>query len=414
MKKLTLSVVVFFWGFSLFAIPSLQEKKSLQLTQKLYEDKLYRLALLEIDWFSTHYPNSSLLAKSLFFQGLTFSKIQENQKSQKSLSKNPFYIFSSNEQRQIFFTQAINYFFLYELNLSNSFFKLVKTSKFKSSEESESIRKSESTEKSDIEIQATYYQILIAVFQGNIDRAKQILKQTPLKIFNKNQKNFLLLLQKKKITLKEFIKILEKNSLQNIQKLALVRFLAEQDFENKNHQTALERYFFFTLLSKNFKEKPLLVYFDFFIGEALYKNSLFESTPQSNILLQEAEIYLTKHNQNISQSRLYLANIYASQKKYIASFAQYNLLLENSAYFKNKNLVFNYIQLAQLLKKDNIKNIVIQAIDSQDSLKDKQELSTQIIEFYQKQKDCALIVRLFVNNKFSPLKSDATPNSSSL
>ena len=74
MKKLTLSVVVFFWGFSLFAIPSLQEKKSLQLTQKLYEDKLYRLALLEIDWFSTHYPNSSLLAKSLFFQGLTFSK----------------------------------------------------------------------------------------------------------------------------------------------------------------------------------------------------------------------------------------------------------------------------------------------------------------------------------------------------
>ena len=149
MKKLTLSVVVFFWGFSLFAIPSLQEKKSLQLTQKLYEDKLYRLALLEIDWFSTHYPNSSLLAKSLFFQGLTFSKIQENQKSQKSLSKNPFYIFSSNEQRQIFFTQAINYFFLYELNLSNSFFKLVKTSKFKSSEESESIRKSESTEKSD-------------------------------------------------------------------------------------------------------------------------------------------------------------------------------------------------------------------------------------------------------------------------
>ena len=83
MKKLTLSVVVFFWGFSLFAIPSLQEKKSLQLTQKLYEDKLYRLALLEIDWFSTHYPNSSLLAKSLFFQGLTFSKIQENQKSQK-------------------------------------------------------------------------------------------------------------------------------------------------------------------------------------------------------------------------------------------------------------------------------------------------------------------------------------------
>ena len=52
MKKLTLSVVVFFWGFSLFAIPSLQEKKSLQLTQKLYEDKLYRLALLEIDWFS--------------------------------------------------------------------------------------------------------------------------------------------------------------------------------------------------------------------------------------------------------------------------------------------------------------------------------------------------------------------------
>ena len=324
------------------------------------------------------------------------------------MSKNPFYIFSSNEQRQIFFTQAINYFFLYELNLSNSFFKLVKTSKFKSSEESESIRKSESTEKSDIEIQATYYQILIAVFQGNIDRAKQILKQTPLKIFNKNQKNFLLLLQKKKITLKEFIKILEKNSLQNIQKLALVRFLAEQDFENKNHQTALERYFFFTLLSKNFKEKPLLVYFDFFIGEALYKNSLFESTPQSNILLQEAEIYLTKHNQNISQSRLYLANIYASQKKYIASFAQYNLLLENSAYFKNKNLVFNYIQLAQLLKKDNIKNIVIQAIDSQDSLKDKQELSTQIIEFYQKQKDCALIVRLFVNNKFSPLKSDET------
>ena len=94
--------------------------------------------------------------------------------------------------------------------MSNSFFKLVKTSKFKSSEESESIRKSESTEKSDIEIQATYYQILIAVFQGNIDRAKQILKQTPLKIFNKNQKNFLLLLQKKKITLKEFIKILEK------------------------------------------------------------------------------------------------------------------------------------------------------------------------------------------------------------
>ena len=113
-----------------------------------------------------------------------------------------------------------------------------------------------------------------------------------------------------------------------------------------------------------------MVYFDFFIGEALYKNSLFESTPQSNILLQEAEIYLTKHNQNISQSRLYLANIYASQKKYIASFAQYNLLLENSAYFKNKNLVFNYIQLAQLLKKDNIKNIVIQAIDSQDSLKE--------------------------------------------
>ena len=89
------------------------------------------------------------------------------------MSKNPFYIFSSNEQRQIFFTQAINYFFLYELNLSNSFFKLVKTSKFKSSEESESIRKSESTEKSDIEIQATYYQILIAVFQQQIILSKR-------------------------------------------------------------------------------------------------------------------------------------------------------------------------------------------------------------------------------------------------
>ena len=412
MKKFTLSVVIFFWGFSLFALPSLQEKKSLQLIQKLYEDKLYRLALLEIDWLSTHYPNSSLLAKSLFFQGLTFSKIQENQKSQKSLSKNPFYLFSSKEQKQIFFTQAINYFFLYELNLSNSFFKLVKTSKFKSSKESESIKKSESAEKSDMEIQATYYQILIAVFQGDIDRAKQILKQTSFKIFNKNQKNFLLLLQKKKITLKEFIKILDKNSLQNIQKLALVRFLAEQDFENKNHQTALERYFFFTLLSKNFEEKPLLVYLDFFIGEALYKNSLFAATYQSDLLeeqlVQEAKIYFTKNNHNIIHSRLYLANIYAYQKQYSKSFDEYNLLLKDSAYFKNKDLIFNYIQLSQLLKKDKTESIFIQAIESKNSLKDKQELSLQVIEFYQKQKNCSLIVKLFIENEFSPLKLDET------
>ena len=52
-----------------------------------------------------------------------------------------------------------------------------------------------------------------------------------------------------------------------------------------------------------------------------------------------------------------------------------------------------------LLKKDNTKNIFIQAIDSQDSLKDKQELSLQVIESYQKKKNCALIVKLFVNNK---------------
>ena len=190
--------------------------------------------------------------------------------------------------------------------------------------------------------------------------------------------------QKKKITLKELVKILDKNSLQNIQKLALVRFLAEQDFANKNPQTALERYFFFILSSKNFKEEPLSVYLDFFIGEALYKNSLFASTQQSKTLLQQAEIYLTKHNQNILQSRLYLANIYASQKKYTESFA-----------LKNKDIVFNYIQLSQLLKKDNTKNIFIQAIDSQDSLKDKQELSLQVIESYQKKKNCALIVKLF-------------------
>ena len=49
MKKLTLSGIVFFWVFSLLALPNLQEKKSLQLIQKLYEDRLYRLVLLEID-----------------------------------------------------------------------------------------------------------------------------------------------------------------------------------------------------------------------------------------------------------------------------------------------------------------------------------------------------------------------------
>ena len=48
MKKLTLSGIVFFWVFSLLALPNLQEKKSLQLIQKLYEDRLYRLVLLEM------------------------------------------------------------------------------------------------------------------------------------------------------------------------------------------------------------------------------------------------------------------------------------------------------------------------------------------------------------------------------
>ena len=123
-----------------------------------------------------------------------------------------------------------------------------------------------------------------------------------------------------------------------------------------------------------------------------------------NILLVDENYFLA----NLIFYRLYLANIYASQKKYTESFAQYNLLLENSVYFKNKDIVFNYIQLSQLLKKDNTKNIFIQAIDSQDSLKDKQELSLQVIESYQKKKNCALIVKLFVNNKLSPLKSDET------
>ena len=34
---------------------------------------------------------------------------------------------------------------------------------------------------------------------------------------------------------------------------------------------ALEKYFFFILFSEDLKKEPLLVYLDFFIGEALYK-----------------------------------------------------------------------------------------------------------------------------------------------
>ena len=345
--------------------------------------------------------------KSFFFQGRVFFKNQEYQKSQKSLSKTPLHLFNSKDRDKIFFTQAKNYFFLYQLNLSNSFFELIQTDNFESSKESKFIK-----------TQASYYQILIAIFQGDIDRVRRILQQTSLKFFNKNQKDFLLLL-KKNITPKNFIKILDKDSLKSIEKLALLRFLAEQDFKKKSPQIALERYFLFTLSLTNFKEEFLLKYLDFFIGEALYKSSLSEfnqnsepiAKPIEKRLRKEAEIYLTKRGsynplQSIFHSHLYLANIYASQKKYSESLREYDLLLKNNIYFKNKDLIFNYIQLLQLLKKKPSEKIFIQAIELQDSLKDKQELSLQVMEIYQKKGNCNLIAKLFVDNKFSPLKFD--------
>ena len=126
---------------------------------------------------------------------------------------------------------------------------------------------------------------------------------------------------------------------------------------------------------------------------------------------KEAEIYFTNRGsynpmQSVFHSHLYLANIYASQKKYSKSLEKYNLLLEDSAYFKNKNIIFNYIQLLQLFKKKPSEKIFIQAIELQDSLKDKQELSLQVMEIYQKKGNCNLIAKLFVDNKFSPLKLD--------
>ena len=72
------------------------------------------------------------------------------------MSELPLHLFNAEDLKKIFLTQAKNYFFLDELSLSNSFFELVKTDSFTSSKESDFIK-----------TQAIYYQILIAIFQGN-------------------------------------------------------------------------------------------------------------------------------------------------------------------------------------------------------------------------------------------------------
>ena len=390
------SIAVFFASNSLaaqsiFKKSSIAEQQSILLIQKLDRDKLYQLALLEIEWLNKNHPLSREKDLIDFYKGTTLSKLDKHESSLEILSQLDFNNLSDEQRFQIFFHQAKNYFYLQEFNLSQQFFQ--RTTNI---------------------INSLYFLGIIAILQGNLDTATKIINQISIKDVKLEEMKFLELIQNSNYLSSKLVKILAEIKLSDLQKVILIRLLAEIDFNNNNSALALEKYSL--LEQQNLKDDLAISLQNFFIGEAFYKNSLLidvaNSSSRDNLnLLKKSELYLKKHLQEnyqpITKSHLYLANIYINLQSYQDALAQYDLLLENSSYLLQKDIIVNYLELNQRVQNSkNQEEILIAAIDTQQDLLIKTELALKLLILYQTKQNCILIDNYFINNTGSLLREN--------
>ena len=390
------SIAVFFASNSLAAQSilkknSIAEQQSISLIQKLDRDELYQLALLEIEWLNKNHPLSREKDLIDFYKGTILSKLDKHESSLEILSQLDFNNLSDEQRFQIFFHQAQNYFYLQEFNLSQQFFQ--RTANI---------------------IDSLYFLGIIAILQGNLGTATKIINQLSIKDVRLEEMKFLELIQNSNYLSSKLVKILAEIKLSDLKKVILIRLLAEIDFNNNNSSLALEKYSL--LEQQNLKDDLAISLQNFFIGEAFYKNSLligvanFSSSDNLN-LLKKSELYLKKHLQEnyqpITQSHLYLANIYINFQSYQDALAQYDLLLENSSYLFQKDIIVNYLELNQRVQNsNNQEEILITAIDTQQNLLAKKELALKLLILYQTKQNCDFIDNYFLNNTGSLLREN--------
>lgn len=382
LKKILFSLVLFFCFQNILAVTSLEEKKSFELIEKLYQDKFYRVAFQEIKWFQENFPNSNNTNEINLFKGSILSKINQPLLSLDVLSEIDLKIINLKQKQQLFFYQARNYFFLQQFNISSQFFQRLTTQ------------------------EAKYYLIIINILQGNSNKANTILAEIKLKELSAGNALFLKSLKKQD----NLENILESKKITALQKVIFTRFLAEQK------GNALEKYFLFELQTKNRETNFSNSLITFFIGEALYKASLLENSLDNNRLLLAAKFYLEQHLTKkimpLDISYFYLATISHKLKDYKSAFNYYQLLLNNANYINQKYLVLNYLTLKEVTQIEDGDIILLSAIDNQKNFKDKQELSLKLLTSYLNKQSCQKIIQNFVTNPTSPLKTEIGKSSS--
>lgn len=317
---------MFFPFFTLFADNKFLEKKSIDLIQKLTEDNLLNLALLEVDYFFKNFPNSSQKTKIEFQKAKLLTKNMEYKASSKILSiKNP----SSDFYQESLFLQAKNYFYLQ--NFSDSFIFLQNTT----------------TTPKEAQYSRSFYQIAIYLFLENFPLAKQILENAINKELNLQEQDFYQAIQTK--PQKYIADLWQGQNFTELEKFLLTLISIELHKKSQNIKQALEDLFIFHL-QKN--QSPLVLsLLDFFIAKTLYQEAINEVSSDSITL---AENFFLKHQQTkftaLPQSYFYLGNIYTKQKKYDLAYSQYRHLLPYVEYTQLENFVLNFVEISQYLE----------------------------------------------------------------
>ena len=325
MKKIIFFLLLLITTFTLFA-NSILEKKSSDLIQKLTEDGLTRLALLEVDYFLKKFPNSNQKEKISFQKAQILTKIMQYQASSKILSKLQDH--SSEFYKESFFLQAKNYFRQQKLLESLIFFQNTKNNN------------------QDQQYSNFFYQMAIYLFLENLSTAKQLLENIIIKEQYPREKEFLQTLVWH--PQKEIEKVWQKTNFNELEKFLFTLISAELYNQEKNIDAALENLFSFYL--EEIKSPLISSLLNFFIAKNLYQKTTKEPSSDS---LNLAKKFFLQHQQTkfspLPQSYLYLGNIYAREKKYQLAYQQYNYLLPYVNYTQLFSFVFNFVEISKFL-----------------------------------------------------------------
>ena len=370
MKQALFIILLFAFYNPLWAAISFKEKNSLALIEKLSQDSLSHLALLEVEYFLANFPSSSKKKEVKLQQATLLTKITDYQASIQILSGLKITEFQKETYEDLVFLQAKNYLFTHDFTQSLIFFQNI------------------AREKQDLYYSNAFYQGIAYLFLGELLLAKQAINNIS-KINQTKREQQILATINKWSPPENITTILANKNFSQLEKLILTTLFFELELQQKNTKQALEKLFFFNLQNK--KSDGIFAIVDFLVGKALYK--LAQAQHLEHKILQEAKQFLVsyqeKHNSPTHQSYFYLGNIYAELGEYDLAYRQYNNLLQYVEYTKLTDFILNYVKLSRFLQKTSLVPEILQkATNNTTELNTKKKFITTLIDFYTAQKVC--------------------------